>query len=214
MKENQRKELSKFLKEQVINLLTKLDEYALEHNILKSNIKNDIPVLSNNISKSIIKLLDKYYDEVIIRNKSIEWTQEEIEKLKNVYGKYPNKKLLDIFPNRTLTNIRSKARKLKLCKEKEIWTNSEIELLKEIYSYSSDEELMNKFPSRKLETIRVKASSLNLRKIRKWTEKETELLKEIYPKMKINELLNYFPDKSKKSIQHKAEKLKLKKLKL
>lgn len=111
---------------------------------------------------------DKFFENKI-------WTTEEINILKNNYGKISNDEIQSLLPNRTYKSITTKAKRLGL-KTRECWTFDEIEVLKKYYSTMSMDDICNLIPNRSRNAIIMKAQSLNLRNSCKYQTWESEFI--------------------------------------
>ena len=79
--------------------------------------------------------------------KGQDWTNEELEKLREHYGKMINKELQEKYlPNRTENAIRRKASELGITlAQKSAWTEEELEILREYYGKISNERLQRQY---------------------------------------------------------------------
>ncbi len=85
------------------------------------------------------------------------WSEEEIEVLKENYGKSPVHTWEHLLPNRSWTQISGKALKLKLSYTAPRWSSEEICLLKDNYGKKPVKSFIHLFPSRSIENVQWKA---------------------------------------------------------
>lgn len=111
---------------------------------------------------------EKFFEDKI-------WTNDEINILKNNYGKISNDEIQLLLPTRTYSSITSKAEKLGL-KIREYWTSTEEEILKEYYSNMTMDDICSLLPDRSRGSIIMKAQSLNLRNSCKYQAWESEFI--------------------------------------
>ena len=139
-----------------------------------------------------------------------DWSDEELDFLKENYSKYTNEELSKIIKGKTIWLIKQCARKLKL-KRDLFWTEEEINYLKENYSKYTNEELSKMMKNRSSGSIGSKAKILNLEKDTFWTEVEINYLKENYHNLNIKiENIAKKLNRSISSIIHKANLFLLK----
>lgn len=138
------------------------------------------------------------------------WTQQEIDFLKENYGRIPAKEIAERL-NKTYSSITSKANKLRICFNDD-YTDKEIEILKKYYNKISLSLLVKKLKGRTKKSIKDKASKLKITKrkiMKKWTEDEIDFLKKNYGK-KLAKDIGKRINRNPKSIRDKAHLLKLK----
>lgn len=112
-------------------------------------------------------------------NKFQRWTEDEVEKLKQVYSHSTNEELLKLFPQFNMRQIRYKARSLKLEKLEDIkkkdlkqrvskmlgdseWTEEEERLLEENYNMLGSVGMIKLLPNRTQQAISSKAQKMGL----------------------------------------------------
>lgn len=92
-----------------------------------------------------------------------EWTEKDIEFLRNNYDKMTIDGLCIALPNHPRSSIYSQAFKLGLkTKERILWTDKEVEFLKNNYMKMSNEELASHLPGRTATAIQAKLGNLSL----------------------------------------------------
>lgn len=142
--------------------------------------------------------------------KGQDWTNEELEKMQEHYGKMANKELREKYlPNRSENAIKRKASELGITLAKKSgWTKKEIEKLREYYGKISNEELQRIYLSgRTVEAIIGKASDLGITLVKSqdWTKEELKKLMQYYGKMSNRELQKtYLPNRTVNAIVGKA----------
>jgi len=111
----------------------------------------------------------------------VNWSESEINKLKQIYGDKDLREIQMFFPNRTLESIQHKANRLGLKKSEEFhkkiidrllngarksrtWTEEERNLLIKMYSNSTKKQLEKQLPKHKYTAIQAYAHSLGLHK--------------------------------------------------
>ena len=149
--------------------------------------------IQNKMSKLGIKA-EKFFEDNM-------WTNDEIDILKNNYGKISNNEIRLLFPTRTYSSIIAKAEKLGL-KTREYWTSNEEEILKEHYSTMAMNDICNLLPNRSRCSIIMKAQSLNLRNSCKYQEWESEFIVNNWKSMSDREM-SIELGRPEKSIQEK-----------
>lgn len=95
--------------------------------------------------------------------KGQDWTNEELEKMQEHYGKMANKELREKYlPNRTSLAIWRRASSLGIgLTRRPDWTEEELEKLRRYYGKISNEELQEKYlPNRTMHAIKTKARIL------------------------------------------------------
>lgn len=148
-----------------------------------------------------------------MRRKRVNWTNEDIEKLKSLYGTITNKelgKLLDRDPR----TIGCKAHFLKLGNRRKFWSDEDILFVKRYYSIYSLEKIgraINKSP----DSVQVKAHKMGITSIKnkkdRWTDEENNKIRELYkyfPARIISQKIN----RPMSSIYHQASRLRLTKM--
>lgn len=151
-------------------------------------------------------------------NSKSNWTQDEINILKEYYPYMSNEELFErYFKTHTIQSMRDYATKiLKLQKDEKYlsersWTEEEDQFLIENYAFTDTKELSEIF-NKTEDTVRARAIKYELKKDLWWTDEDIELLIENYPCMKNIDLQQkYFPHKNYSSITDKAVDLGLKK---
>ena len=170
---------------------------------------SNIPELLEKFSKSSIYNKSKKYNICYNdRSDRCEWTDEEIEILKEYYPTQGINipELLD--RGHSESSLHQKALSLNI-KFKYFWTDEDIKILKEKFptQYSNIPELLKNWSPKQ---IRRKAKGLKIKFLNKleWTDEEIEILKEKFPTQKssIPELLDKF---SKSMILDKAREYNL-----
>jgi len=94
------------------------------------------------------------------------WTEEEAQKLKELYPKLPGREVARIL-NRTTRSVQGKARRLGLCKRKVThvhWTEDEISFLRESWRTLPKYEIMRRLHRHTWYGIRHMANKLGLRR--------------------------------------------------
>ena len=157
------KYLSRWEKPEIISKASRLNltretffwnETDLE--ILRQNYSDKIPV------KEIEKNLNYKFTQTAILTKAYTlglyqrnwWTDEENQKLKEIYHSYDMDEICKIFPNRSKDSIIAHAIKLGLS-YKTVWTDDELQFLKDNHRSMTDEEIGNKL-GRSKDSIRGK----------------------------------------------------------
>lgn len=111
-------------------------------------------------------------------NKTIEWTEEEIELLREKYSTSTKQELLKLFPHRSWKSISGKAERMKLKKigklKRNYWSDEEIKILRENYSNKPKEELLKLIPDKNWRQIQDKASEIGVRKYKEYSEPRQE----------------------------------------
>lgn len=108
-----------------------------------------------------------------------DWTDEEIARLREVFGKTKGKKALAaLFPARTWAGVVQKGRLLGL-RRKEYWTREEEALLIQLYSRTPKAEILARLPRRRWQSIERKASELRVKRDRLESYSSFALVKEL-----------------------------------
>ena len=123
-------------------------------------------------------IITKAYKLGIKRNVN-EWTENEIQTLKDNYKKMTVAQIQVLLPHRTVGAVGAKLKNLGL-KSKELWTVEENELLSKIYSEMPIDQVLNYFPNRSRNSIIMHAITLNLHSYNynPWTIEEDNYIKE------------------------------------
>jgi hypothetical protein len=113
------------------------------------------------------------------------WRENEIKLLTENYPVAQLVKLKEMFPDRKISSISSKANSLGLRREcRRVWTDDEIDYLKRNYVHESMEYVRRNLPHRSVSSILSKASKLNLNKLRSgtyyWTKENDMKLVELF----------------------------------
>lgn len=137
------------------------------------------------------------------------WTNEEINKLTEIYYDNTYKEMSEII-NRSESALRAKSSSLGLVKNKN-WSEDEIYYLKENHN-KKDIDIISNYLKRSIIAIKTKALKLNISSNNFWSEKEINYLKVNYSKSD-NNTLSIELHKNIKAISSKANKLGLKKSK-
>lgn len=120
-------------------------------------------------------------------NKTIEWTEEEIELLREKYSTSTKQELLKLFSHRSWKSISSKAERMKLKKigklKRNYWSDEEIKILRENYSNKPKEELLKLIPDKNWRQIQDKASEIGVRKYKEYSEPRQEWSEEKISKL-------------------------------
>lgn len=155
--------------------------------------------IQNKMSKLGIKA-EKYFEDNI-------WTNDEINILKNNYGKISNDEIQLLLPTRTYCSITTKAEKLGL-KTREYWTSNEERILKKHYSTMAMDDICNLLPNRSRGSIIMKAQTFNLKNSCKYQEWESEFIINNWKSMSDREM-SIELGRPEKSIQDKRLSLGL-----
>ncbi len=136
------------------------------------------------------------------------WTEEEDERLKQLYNRVSREKIIEEFPDRTYSAIKCHAAKLGLGKDA-AWTADEENILRAFYEILPIEKLAKKLPGRSYEAIRSHAVKFGLSRSRehKWSDEELEILKNNAETKTIRELRKLLPDKTTVAIKSKCQTL-------
>lgn len=152
------------------------------------------------------------------REKPKEWTNEEIELLKENYNSYSVDMLIEkFFPNRTIAQINKKKSELDLVVTNRFrngelfWTEEKIELLFNEYPYMNTEEFYNKYfkDDISLSGLYGKINKLGIKKdeefVTGWTADEDNYLKENYRNMDLTvaDIAKHL-GKDESSVQYRA----------
>lgn len=154
--------------------------------------------------------IQKMFEEIAGRLQGRSWTEEEIRIMENYYIELGGNGIVQYLPNRTLTEIRAKAAKMKLIR-KQRWTKEEDKIMERYYPKLGS-NIQSMLPNRTINTILVRAQKLNLRVLHstdKWTEDEIEILKSNYEDMGTG-CCSILKNKDRNAIRIKAESLGLK----
>lgn len=103
------------------------------------------------------------------------WTDEELQILKENYSHGNIEKLCELLPNRSYKAITTKAKRCKL-KTREYWTKEEQEYLKENYHTQSMDEIVKHFSYRSRNSIIAQAAQLNLTSSSKYNAYEVQFI--------------------------------------
>lgn len=136
-----------------------------EYQFLRENYFEKGPTwCSRNIGtkRSIFAVRFQAY-EIGLRKK-VAWSEDQLDILKQNYGKMSNKKL-SLLLNKNVSSILQMAFKLKInCINYHDWTEKEIELLKLLYTNSKKDKILYNFPNLDWLNIKKKANELGLKK--------------------------------------------------
>lgn len=127
------------------------------------NILKNIP---NRDKESIIH---KAYKLKISRDCAAQWTQNDIEVLKDFYQNKTPISLISQKMHKSPTAIYTKANILGL-RNRESWTDKEIQIIKDNYECKTANELLQLLPNRDIHTIRTYAHKFGLRSL-SWHKK-------------------------------------------
>ena len=183
-----------------------------------SNIVNDyynsIPLfkLSEKYGRKPEVILAKLRSIGIYENKTIRWSNEELEILKNNYSTTDWDVLLNLLYRHNKEDIITKASKLGIKRERYFWSEEDIDILKNSYSKGLSlkdiENLLNgKFNQ---QSIATKANKLGIVKIKKWTDEETDIMKKYYSSIPLDEICKLLPNRKRDNIIAKAKNLNIK----
>lgn len=183
-----------------------------------SNIVNDyynsLPLykLSEKYGRKPKVILAKLRSIGIYENKTIRWSNEELEILKNNYSTTDWDVLLNLLYRHNKEDIITKASKLGIKREQYFWSEEEIDILKNSYfkglPLKDIEKLLNgKFNQRSIAT---KANKLGIAKIKKWTDEEIDIMKNYYSSMPLDEICKLLPNRKRDNIIAKAKNLGVK----
>lgn len=142
----------------------------------------------------------------------LKWTTQEVELLKNNYGKTSIDDLMLLLPRFNSKAIYQKAKSLGLVikKNKSIWSNKQIEILKENYGKLPIEELQKtKLPDKSISQIYNYAFKIGLKKVNPWSKESIDILKEYYGKETIEQVAKRLPGRSHYDIRQKASRIGL-----
>lgn len=120
------------------------------------------------------------------------WTNKEVDLLKEIYLKSPEEELVKLFPERSYIAIRAKAKRIGLHKRTSPclkWTKEEDKIIEALYRNSKKEELLKKLPNRTWGAIRQRGRILGIKRdkilfrskgVKKWwhTKQKHRLVKE------------------------------------
>lgn len=140
-----------------------------------------------------------------------DWTEEEIEILKENYPCSTKQEMEKLLPNRKMNNIITKAYRLGVKKEPR-WTDKEIEELKRLVleGYSID-EICDFFDGKYThKAVQVRACQVGVNFRPKWTKEEEDILIENYPYKPIDEFMHLLNNRTRNAIISHAAKLNLK----
>lgn len=129
-----------------------------------------------------------------------EWTEREIDLLKDNYPWASWDELFSIFPNTNKQRIIDKAYSLKIKRLVNYWSDEELNILKENYGIVEMNKVLQLLPKKTYSAIQTKARDLKLKYKERWSSEDEELLKKVYPTSTPNKLQEYFPDRSYISI--------------
>ena len=123
-------------------------------------------------------IVTKAYKIGIKRNVN-EWTENEIQTLKDNYKRMTVAQMQELLPNRSISAVGSKLKKLGL-KRKEYWTNEEDVLLSKLYGQTPINQVLEHFPNRSRNSIILHAISMNLKSFdyNPWTIEEDNYIKD------------------------------------
>ncbi|WP_411735135.1 homing endonuclease associated repeat-containing protein [Paenibacillus sp. M2] len=155
------------------------------------------------------KILDKY--DVPRFNKK--WTQDELDKLNELYPTESWELILKEIKRFPREEIIRMASKMKIRRENFQYTYEEIEYLKKYYCEMPTKIFIEKFfPNRTESAIHTKASRMGLVSREAWSNIENEILQEYYPSLSNKSIRNlYLNNRSLSAIMCQAANLGLKK---
>ena len=142
----------------------------------------------------------------------LKWTTQEVELLKNNYGKISLNELKLLLPRFNSKAIYQKAKSLGLVikKSKSTWSSKQVEILKEYYGKLPIEELQKtKLPDKSISQIYNYAFKIGLKKVNPWPKEYIDILKEYYGKETIEQIAKRLPGRSHYDIVQKASRLGL-----
>lgn len=116
---------------------------------------------ANYSKQDIYRIASEHHIKATTYYNNYQWTDSEIEILKNNYVYGSIIELKELLPNHSYDSITSKAMRLGL-KCREFWSNEEIEILKKYYPTSTSDQMCNLLPKRNKKTIIMKACELGI----------------------------------------------------
>ena len=155
------------------------------------------------------------------------WSEKEVNLLKKIYpSNIDNEKLLNKFPNRSLSALAHKAHNLGIKRGKYFptnrtgkkWSEDEINFVCAFYGQRDDQWILDLIPNRSIAGIKRIALKYHPKKKRKkgfshnpsWNQLEDAILLKNYQKMTIDELTKLFPNRTYDGIRSRMQVLKLK----
>lgn len=116
---------------------------------------------TNYSKQDIYRIASEHHIKATTYYNNCQWTDSEIEILKNNYVYGSVMQLKELLPNHSYNSITSKAMRLGL-KCREFWSNEEIEILKKYYPTSTPDQMCDLLPKRNKKTIIMKACELGI----------------------------------------------------
>lgn len=197
-------------------------------------INNNLSIMD--ISKKYDRLPENIYNRLLLEKydlskiKYSNWTKEEENKLIELYNKLSWIDIKNIFNNKSLFDLKLKAKELNLGRKKQIkehkktpympphnWTKEENDYLIKNFQLLSFEQMEEELNLTKkqiyTQAYKLKLSRNNIRiKSNSFTIYEIEILKTYYNNIPKKELLKLLPRKTEKQIERKAHELKIHKI--
>lgn len=147
-----------------------------------------------------------HYCSDVCRMHAMYWPLEDVEILKENFGKMKYKDMVNLFSKyRNVDEIKRKAISLGLTSSRQ-WTKEEVEILINNYSDRPINKVMELLPNRTRSSILRQANTQNLKSFyylsRKYTQKENNYLKENYLNKTNKELAEYLNRNESGIAQH------------
>ena len=183
-----------------------------EKDILKNNYKKGIYFLMQLLPNRTKTMIKNQLRKCGLRAKVADWSDNEIEILKQYYSAEGKENISKRLPNRTPTACELKAHQLGLSYRPLVWTTELINILKQYYPEEGAVGIQKRLPSTLTKSaIQTKAYELGIKYnylSKDWTTEEINILTQYYPieGMKVRSRLN----RTDTSIKNKVFYLKLK----
>lgn len=140
--------------------------------------------------------------------KTHNWTDEDTEKLLEVYPSGNWDLILKTFPNRSKQFLHSKASRLNIHSENYFWTEHDKNILKNFYNNIGAKDIKSMLDGDyTVKQIQNQAKKMGLAKSRIWTDSEIDILIKNYPIVGATGTSELLPNKSRNAIVHKATSL-------
>lgn len=160
------------------------------------------------------KLCEIKIKEVIkIRERSIPYSELEIQVLKQYYPITDNREMVKLLPTRDIRSIVNKAYSLGIKKTNRTWNEQETEkLIQLVENKCSMDQIIAHFNGKKSDCIRKKLKKLGLSiEYKKWQDDEFAILAKYGSKMNSVELKKFLPNRSESMISYQLNKIGVKK---
>lgn len=155
---------------------------------------------------SIINMLKA--EGVFVSSKN-RWTHDEVLWLRNHYATATLEEVKRRFPERSISNIYSKASKMGVSRDSYHWDDEDERFLIDNYLRYDASVLAKMLGDRYTDVaIRCKANKLGMKKLDDhWTSDEDQIIREYYPKMLAKDFVSLLPGRTVNGVILRARKL-------